>query len=266
MRPVDKGDAPAVYARYQDAGPDLRARLGDYCSYCERQIETNLAVEHVQPKSVVPALTTEWTNFLLACTNCNSTKGFAPVVVEDYFWPDADNTLRAFEYLPGGLVEPNPELSRTDAAKAAATLELTGLDRYPGSHAQEPTKSDQRWSRRRDTWQLATKHCKRLAVQDTAVVRSLSSKTPSLVECSQSGGPCLLVMSTCVEGYERLSLALIRHRSISTRTRSPASVGSCNSEYSHPLRTLREVPEVTMGSATWQGWQGQPRGPEHEYA
>ena len=173
MRPVDKGDAPAVYARYQDAGPDLRARLGDYCSYCERQIETNLAVEHVQPKSVVPALTTEWTNFLLACTNCNSTKGFSPVVIEDYFWPDADNTLRAFEYLPGGLIEPNPELSRTDATKAAATLELTGLDRYPGRPAQEPTKSDQRWSRRRDTSQLATKHCKRLAVQDTAVVREL---------------------------------------------------------------------------------------------
>src|SRR2546425_11096780 len=61
MRPVDKGAAPAVYARYQDAGPDLRARLGDYCSYCERQIETHLAVEHVQPKSHAHAPHTDWT-------------------------------------------------------------------------------------------------------------------------------------------------------------------------------------------------------------
>ena len=54
MRPVDKGTAPTVYTKYQDAGPDLQSRLGDYCSYCERQIETHLAVEHIQPKSDVP--------------------------------------------------------------------------------------------------------------------------------------------------------------------------------------------------------------------
>ena len=45
MRPVERGAALRVYTKYQDAGPDLQARLGDYCSYCERQIETNLAVE-----------------------------------------------------------------------------------------------------------------------------------------------------------------------------------------------------------------------------
>ena len=89
MRPVDKGAAPAVYAKYQDAGPDLQARLGDYCSYCERQIETNLAVEHIQPKSHVPALRTDWTNFLLGCVNCNSSKGNTPINLRDYFWPDA---------------------------------------------------------------------------------------------------------------------------------------------------------------------------------
>lgn len=94
MRPVDKGAAPAVYTRYQDAGPDLQVRIGDYCNYCERQIETNLAVEHVRPKSHVAALRTDWTNFLLACVNCNSSKGDTPVNLPDYFWPDADNTLR----------------------------------------------------------------------------------------------------------------------------------------------------------------------------
>ena len=173
MRPVDKGAAPAAYARYQDAGPDLRARLGDYCSYCERQIETNLAVEHIQPKSVVPTLLTAWNNFLLACTNCNSTKGDTPINLVDYFWPDVDNTLRAFEHLPGGLIEPHPGLSQAKATKAVATLKLTGLNRYPGSPGQEPTNSDKRWLRRQQTWQLAKKNRSRTADQDSVVVRQL---------------------------------------------------------------------------------------------
>ena len=173
MRPVDKGVAPASYARYQDAGPDLRARLGDYCSYCERRIETNLAVEHIQPKSLVPGLITDWNNFLLACTNCNSTKGDTPISLVDYFWPDTDNTLRAFVYVPGGLIELHSRLSLAKATKAVATLNLTGLNRYPGRPGQEPTNSDQRWLRRQQTWQLAKKNRSRLADQDTVIVRQL---------------------------------------------------------------------------------------------
>ena len=75
MRPVDKGVAPARYVRYQDANSDLRGRIGDYCSYCERQIETHLAVEHVQPKVRRTTLRNSWSNFLLGCVNCNSSKG-----------------------------------------------------------------------------------------------------------------------------------------------------------------------------------------------
>ena len=173
MRPVDRGAAPTAYARYQDAGADLRERLGDYCSYCERQIETNFAVEHVQPKSVVPALSTNWANLLLGCVNCNSIKGDTPISLVDYFWPDADNTLRAFEYSPGGLIGPHPGLMPAMAVKAIATLQLTGLDRYPGNAGRQPTESDQRWVRRLQTWQLAEKGRARLAIQDTAIVREL---------------------------------------------------------------------------------------------
>src|SRR5690242_20526604 len=111
MRPVDKGLPSAVYTSYQDAGPDLLGRIGDYCSYCERQIETNLAVEHIQPKSLVPTLRNSWSNFLLGCVNCNSSKGDTPVNLSDYFWPDQDNTLRAFEYVRGGLVKPHSALT-----------------------------------------------------------------------------------------------------------------------------------------------------------
>jgi uncharacterized protein (TIGR02646 family) len=173
MRPVDKGSAPRVYARYQDAGPDLQTRLGDYCSYCERQIETNLAVEHIQPKSLVPALATAWTNFLLGCVNCNSSKGDTTVNVTDYLWPDTDNTLRAFQYLRGGMIELHAGLNATMVVKAQDTIQLLGLDRYPGNNGREPTSADKRWLRRQQTWQKAEKCREILDKQDTPEVREL---------------------------------------------------------------------------------------------
>ncbi len=94
MRPVERGSAPRTYTRYQDAIGDLEARLGTYCSYCERR--TSLAVEHVIPKSKRPDLEREWTNFLLACTTCNSVKGDKDVVIQKFLWPDRDNTFLAY--------------------------------------------------------------------------------------------------------------------------------------------------------------------------
>ena len=173
MRPVDKGSAPAVYTRYQDAGPDLQSRLGDYCSYCERQIETNLAVEHVQPKSLVPALATTWSNFLLGCVNCNSNKGDTLVDLPDVVWPDSDNTLRAFEYVRGGLIGLHPGLEAPMAVKARATLQLVGLDRFPGNPGREPTLADRRWLRRQEIWQMAEMDRGRLAANNTVEVREL---------------------------------------------------------------------------------------------
>ncbi len=173
MRPVDKGAAPAAYAKYQDAGPDLQERLGDYCSYCERQIETNLAIEHVQPKSHVPALRTNWSNFLLACVNCNSSKGDAPVNLVEHFWPDVDNTLRAFQYVRGGLVQPHAALAPPLVDKAQATIQLTGLDRDPGNSGREPTRADQRWLRRQQAWEKAERCRQTLAAQNTVQVRGL---------------------------------------------------------------------------------------------
>lgn len=172
MRPIDRGTAPANYTRYEDAGPDLRKRLGPYCSYCERRIETNLAVEHVQPKSLVPALSTNWDNLLLACTNCNSIKGKTPIILADYFWPDVDNTLRAFEYGPDGLIGPHPCLMPTMAKKATATLQLTGLDRDPSNYGRK-LASDYRWQRRQEVWEKAKMCRDTLTSQDTVKVREL---------------------------------------------------------------------------------------------
>ena len=171
MRPVNKGAAPATYATYQDAGPDLRNRLGDYCSYCERRIETNLAVEHIQPKSIVSTLQTDWNNFLLACVNCNSNKGDTAIHLVDYFWPDVDNTLLAFEYVRGGRIVPHASLLSPMIAKAVATLQLTGLDRNPCNAGRTPSGADQRWLSRHNTWQLAKQSHSRLAKQNTTAMR-----------------------------------------------------------------------------------------------
>lgn len=173
MRPVERGLAPNVYDNYQDAGPDLQARLGDYCSYCERQIETHLAVEHVQPKDPVPALRNEWTNFLLGCVNCNSSKGAHPVVLADYFWPDLDNTILAFDYGAGGIVNASSRLPAALQTKARDTVRLTGLDKDPGNPdlARRPTSKDRRWLRRLEAWQLAERSRQRLAQSNTSELR-----------------------------------------------------------------------------------------------
>lgn len=177
MRPVEKGAAPRVYAVYQDAASDLRAILGDYCSYCERQIETHLAVEHVQPKSRRRQLMVAWRNFLFGCVHCNSSKGKKRVALRNFYWPDRDNTLRAFVYGAGGLVQPDPHLVPADAQKATKTIALTGLDKYPGNPGREPTDSDRRWLRRKEAWDLAQRCVAMLGVNNTAEVRELIVQT-----------------------------------------------------------------------------------------
>lgn len=154
MRPVEKGASPRVYQQYRDAFEDLEDRLGNYCSYCERRIETHLAVEHVQPKSRTPTLVNDWENFLVACGNCNSTKGDKPIILEEYLWPDRDNTFAAFSYKKQGMVEISRSLSSEASSQAQNLLELVGLDKVPANpdQARRPTQQDKRWRRRLEAW------------------------------------------------------------------------------------------------------------------
>ncbi|MGC1379345.1 MAG: hypothetical protein WA821_24150, partial [Anaerolineales bacterium] len=57
MRPVDRGAHPqkqdgslVEFLKYQDAKPHLIKQLGEYCSYCEMQLSSALAVEHMLPQ------------------------------------------------------------------------------------------------------------------------------------------------------------------------------------------------------------------------
>lgn len=133
MRPIVRGKSPrdTDFGDYRDAFPDLVSRLGPFCSYCERRISTQLAVEHIQPKDPdrYPKLRGNWDNFLLACVNCNSTKKDQDVVLSKVLLPDRDNTAIAYDYAPDGIITVNSALNARQQEMAAATLTLTGLDK-----------------------------------------------------------------------------------------------------------------------------------------
>jgi len=118
----------------------------------------------VQPKEHHPDLRLEWNNFLLACKNCNSTKKDKEVVLNEYFWPDQDNTFRAFAYSEGGLIAPSEDLDASQTEKANNTITLTGLDKRPLNN---PTASDRRWFNRRETWDIAVRSKERLSRNNT---------------------------------------------------------------------------------------------------
>ena len=176
MRPVNRGPIPTDesgneinFNEYQDARGKLIERLGETCSYCEMHLDSSLAVEHVKPKKPegsdenIQKRELDWYNFLLACANCNSIKSNKDVILNDYFWPDIDNTFRAFTYSEGGIITPSNELSLELQSKANATIKLTGLDRHP---LNDPKASDRRWKNRREVWDIVIRAKERLYRND----------------------------------------------------------------------------------------------------
>ena len=161
MRPVRRGASPQTgdFNDYTEAKPYLISRLGSYCSYCERRINTQLAVEHIQPKalSVYAHRIGDWSNFLLACVNCNSTKKDKDVILTDVLLPDRDNTFFAFQYTPDGKVQPSEQVATELANKARDTLVLTGLDKKVNVALDENGKqvAIDRVGQRMEAWLIA---------------------------------------------------------------------------------------------------------------
>lgn len=180
--PQDKNGANVVFADYPNARRDMIDRLGEYCSYCEMQLDASLAIEHVRPKkpataaAVIVSRALDWDNFLLACTNCNSTKGDEDVELNDYFWPDRDNTYACLAYAEGGLV--SVAMGIAGAHKAQALITLVGLDKTPNTS----TASDRRWANRREAWDIAVRSKKRLASSNTVEMRE------QIIETAQAKG------------------------------------------------------------------------------
>lgn len=169
MRPVERGPSPikGEFKPYTKAFVELQSRLGPYCSYCERRMPTNLAVEHIQPKDPkrYPKLEGTWTNYLLGCVNCNSTKLNKDVVLADVLLPDRDNTAFAFAYGDDGKIIINNKLDKRQQAMAASALNIPGLDK-PESTALDSTGVAvfiDRVAQRRQVWLIAEESKKELA-------------------------------------------------------------------------------------------------------
>lgn len=128
----------------------------------------SLAVEHKQPKTKNPDRELSWDNFLLGCANCNSTKGDKDVELDDYYWPDRDNTIRAFEYLKAGILRVNSNLTNSEKERAKKTMELTGLNKTP---SQNSARSDRRFEKRREAWGQAEEVLQDLLNNDTPQMR-----------------------------------------------------------------------------------------------
>ena len=130
MRPIVKGAAPRNYSAYGDAQDDLKQRIGEYCNYCEMNLDHAAQVEHVQPKSLEPALELDWDNFLLACTYCNSTKSNKPIDLNTDIFPDLDNPLMAIR-TDGVHLTVRDDVPQENQEMGAAFLALVGRDRDP---------------------------------------------------------------------------------------------------------------------------------------
>ena len=198
MRPVVKGENNKSFKNYRDARGDLINNIGEYCSYCETRLSSSLDVEHILPKSQFPEEETNWENFCLACTNCNSIKKHALerrwkdswqhlnrtsakiAARSEFYWIDQDNTFRTVEYSEGGLVKVNSLLAIEEQEVAQATIKMVGLDRIPNP---DPKMKDRRWSSRREAWDIAERDLQRLskcndqdleAMRDTVIEKAVS--------------------------------------------------------------------------------------------
>ncbi len=148
----------AHYDPYTDAKPLLELNLGTYCSYCENayHLYRDLAVEHIQPKSLYEPLATSWDNFLLGCNTCNGidNKGEKDVVLANCHLPHKNNTFLSLTYKEGGVVEVNQALTGVSRRNAENLLSLVGLDKTP--RTSRPT--DNRIRKRTEDWNLAKRY------------------------------------------------------------------------------------------------------------
>ena len=197
MRPIDRGSCPVdstgtriVFRDYAHARPGLIENLGDFCSYCGMQLGASLATEHIRHKDKNPALECEWSNFLLACTNCNSTKGTkidTQADVDERLWPHLHRTFDAFDYERGGVVRvaKNPTL----ATRARATEAMVGLSKRPSfglTQEQLLRGSDRRWKKRSEAWDIATECRQDLRQSGSPEVRKLVLK--SVLKLARTNG------------------------------------------------------------------------------
>lgn len=171
MRPIIKSiktnadNVPTEYKHWTDAKIDLVNELGDFCSYCEKQVnKSSLHVEHIYAKAATDEngklkyshLQYRWDNFLLACSHCNSIKGNHDIALTNPFLPHQNNVLHFIEVIDGGLIKIKDTVAGDNLKRAGAFINLVGLDREP-SHSHYSEKDD-RWQYRLSAKDIAQRY------------------------------------------------------------------------------------------------------------
>ncbi|MCF8294943.1 MAG: HNH endonuclease [Bacteroidales bacterium] len=174
MRPIvktekfDENGSPLLYNPWTSAKQDLVDELGDFCSYCEKQVDrSSLSIDHIHGIKTVDLngiylydnLKFRWDNFLLACKNCNSIKGIKDIEDLDPFMPHLHNLLFYIEIGEGGMIFLKADIAGKKRKRAQTFINLIGLDRSPG-HPDYSSKDD-RWEYRLKAFDIASRYKKK---------------------------------------------------------------------------------------------------------
>jgi hypothetical protein len=137
MRPIDKKKPHKKQSSYKNYANDLINQTLKYCHFCEMPILNAPSVEHIKPQKCIENhdkyknLRNHWTNLLLICNYCNSNKKNVDLKTYNYYWPQKNNTLKIFKYLP--LVPNVINLSQNQSIKAQNTLDLYKINKITKS-------------------------------------------------------------------------------------------------------------------------------------
>ena len=117
-------------SRWREFHSDLCRAFSELCAYCEET--TGGAVDHFMPKSKFPELVYEWSNWVLACPECNQSKGdrwpddgYVDPCASDYL--ERPETFFDFNTRTGRL-RPKDNLPSRQRQKAWQTINDIGLN------------------------------------------------------------------------------------------------------------------------------------------
>ena len=120
----------AMLGRYRH--PQIKQALlketAEKCAYCESKVRhvTYGDIEHITPKSKVPAKAYEWENLTLACDVCNTNKGDTysddPALSQDTLVDPYHDDPREHFLFMREVVSPRPDSMRGKATEAVVKL------------------------------------------------------------------------------------------------------------------------------------------------
>lgn len=119
-----KGFQNSIGSIYGYSRAELIESYGEYCNYCDMRIpDSSLAIEHLVPKSGFPDRMIDWSNFYLACPNCNSRKHNKPkieILAKNEHISIKTITLHEYETCQNDLTEKYYMWPRNTASSYAA--------------------------------------------------------------------------------------------------------------------------------------------------